>query len=254
MPLTREPLAGATPPVRTLLVRGMLAGVAAGLAAFVFAYVVGEPGIDASIAVEEAAAGGHSHGAEELVSRGVQSTVGLLVGMLIYAVALGGILGLVYAATRGRLGPNRPRTAAAVLTLVGFVAVVLVPFLKYPANPPGASDGGSIGQRTGLYLVMLLFSVLVAVLASGLARTLAARVGTWTAAVAGVAAYLLVVAVGGALLPTVDEIPAGFPAAVLYDFRLASLGTQAMLWAVLGLVFGALVESATRQRSVPVLT
>ena len=134
------------------------------------------------------------------------------------------------------------------------MAVVLVPFLKYPANPPGASDGGSIGQRTGLYLVMLLFSVLVAVLASGLARTLAARVGTWTAAVAGVAAYLLVVAVGGALLPTVDEIPAGFPAAVLYDFRLASLGTQAMLWAVLGLVFGALVESGTRQRSVPVLT
>ena len=252
MPLSPAPaLTVNSPPVRTLLVRGMLAGVAAGLAAAVFAYVVGEQGIDASIAVEEAAAGGHSHGGEELVSRGVQSTVGLLAGVLIYAVALGGILALVHAATRGRLGPARPRTAAAVLALAGFVVVVLVPFLKYPANPPGASDGGSIGQRTGLYLVMLLLSVLVAVLASALARTLAARTGTWTAVVAGVAVYLLVMAVCGSLLPVIDELPAIFPAAVLYDFRLASLGTQAVLWAVLGLVFGALIETGARRRSVP---
>lgn len=249
MPLSRKSPATTTPTVRTLLVRGMLAGVAAGVAAFVFASVIAEPGIDASITLEEAAAGGHSHGAVELVSRSVQSTVGLLVGVLIWAVALGGILGLVYAAARGRLGPARPRAAAAVLALVGFVVVVLVPFLKYPANPPGASDGGSIGQRTGLYLLMLLFSVLVAVLASGLARTLAARLGTWNAAAAGVATYLVVVTVGGAALPAVNELPAGFPADVLYDFRLAAFGMQAVLWAVLGLVFGALVESGTRQRS-----
>jgi hypothetical protein len=94
-------------------------------------------------------------------------------------------------------------------------------------------------------------SVLVAVLASALARTLAARLGTWTAVVAGVAVYLLVMAVGGSLLPAVDEVPTGFPATVLYDFRLASLGIQAVLWAVLGLVFGALIEIGARRRPVP---
>jgi predicted cobalt transporter CbtA len=162
-------------------------------------------------------------------------------------VAIGGILALVYAATRGRVGPVRPRTAAGVLALVGFV-VILVPFLKYPANPPGTSDGGSIGQRTGVYLVMLLSSVLVAVLAAALARHLATRTGTWTATVVGVAAYLLVMVVIGALLPPVDETPADFPVTLLYEFRVASVGVHLVLWGVLGLVFGALVEPRRRQR------
>ena len=142
MPLTGSAV------VRSLLVRGMFAGLAAGLAAVVVAYLVGEPGVSGGIAVEEQ--GMHGHGGEELVSRGVQSTVGLLVGVLVYAVAIGGILALVYAATRGRVGPAGPRAAALVLAAVGFAVVVLVPFLKYPGNPPGSSDGGSIGQRTGL--------------------------------------------------------------------------------------------------------
>jgi predicted cobalt transporter CbtA len=248
VPLTAAP---ATPSVRTLLVRGMLAGVPAGLAAAVFAYLVGEPALDGGIAFERAGAKAHVHAVEahtELVSRGVQSTIGLLVALILYGVAIGGILALVYAATRGRVGPVRPRTAAGVLALVGFVVVILVPFLKYPANPPGTSDGGSIGQRTGVYLVMLLSSVLVAVLAAALARHLATRTGTWTATVVGVAAYLLVMVVIGALLPPVDETPADFPVTLLYEFRVASVGLHLVLWGVLGLVFGALVEPRRRQR------
>jgi hypothetical protein len=239
--------------VRALLVRGMLAGVAAALAAFAFAFVFGEPGIEAGIAFEEGAAHGHAggaahtHGGEALVGRGVQSTAGLLVGLLVYGVAVGGILALVHAATRGRVGPARPRAAALVLAAAGFVSVVLVPFLKYPGNPPGSTDGGSIGQRTGLYLVMLLFSVLLAVLATGVGRSLAPRWGTWTATVTGVAVYLLAALALGMLLPAVDETPADFPAAALYEFRLAALGVQVVLWSVLGLVFGALVERGARR-------
>lgn len=242
------PLSGGSTVVRSLLVRGMLAGLAAGLVAFVFAYVLGEPAVNGGIAFEEQLAA-HEHGeaGEALVSRGIQSTVGLLTGVLIYAVAIGGILALVYAATRGRFGPARPRAAALVLAAMGFVAVILVPFLKYPGNPPASSDDGSIGQRTGLYLVMVLFSVLVAVLATALGRALAARLGTWNATLAAVGAYLLVVLIGGALLPVVDETPADFPATVLYDFRIASLGLHFVLWAALGLVFGALVERGVRR-------
>ncbi len=243
------PLSGGGTVVRSLLVRGMLAGLAAGLAAFVFAYVFGEPAVNGGIAFEEQLAAAHEHGegGEALVSRGIQSTIGLLTGVLVYAVAVGGILALVYAATRGRFGPARPRAAALVLAAMGFVAVILVPFLKYPGNPPASSDDGSIGQRTGLYLVMVLFSVLVAVLATALGRALAARLGTWNATLAAVGAYLLVVLIGGALLPVVDETPADFPATVLYDFRIASLGLHFVLWAALGLVFGALVERGVRR-------
>ena len=40
--------------VRNLLVRGMLAGLAAGLLALVVAYFLGEPRVDQAIAFEEA--------------------------------------------------------------------------------------------------------------------------------------------------------------------------------------------------------
>ena len=49
--------------VRDLLVRGLLAGLLAGVVAFVVAYVVGEPSVNAAIAVEDtgSTADGHDH-------------------------------------------------------------------------------------------------------------------------------------------------------------------------------------------------
>ena len=64
--------------VRTLLVRGMLAGLGAGVLAFVVAFLIGEGSVDAAIAFEESTSHDHGHhGGEELVSRTVQSTAGL---------------------------------------------------------------------------------------------------------------------------------------------------------------------------------
>jgi predicted cobalt transporter CbtA len=34
----------------------------------------------------------------------------------------------------------------------------------------------------------------------------------------------------------------GFPADVLVDFRVSSLGTQLIMWAAIGLIFGPLAE------------
>jgi hypothetical protein len=59
----------------------------------------------------------------------------------------------------------------------------------------------------------------------------------------------VVVAVAGWLLPAVDEVPADFPATVLWRFRLASAGMQAVLWATFGLLFGALCERRLRRQA-----
>ena len=76
---------------------------------------------------------------------------------------------------------------------------------------------------------------------------LAAIAGVRLRAVAGTAAglglYLLVVLVAGIAMPGVNEVPADFPATTLWDFRVASLGMQLVLWAALGAVFAA---TATR--------
>jgi len=235
--------------MRSLLVRGMLAGLVAGVLTFVFAFFVGEPALDGGIAYEDAvsAATGHSHEGEPLVSRGAQSTIGLLVALLIYGVAIGGIFSLVYAGVYGRIVRLSPRATAALLAAVGYVVVILVPFLKYPSNPPASSLDETIGIRTGTYVILVALSVAAAVAAVALGQRLVARFGTWNGVLLAAAAYIVVMAVVGALMPVIAETPTDFPAVVLYDFRLATLGLQLVLWAAIGLVFGALVERRSQR-------
>src|SRR3954451_7626399 len=99
--------------VRGLLIHGMLAGLAAGVLMFVFAQVFGEPAVDKAIAFEEP----HSppSGEAPLVSRSLQSTLGLLTGTVVYGVAMGGVFALVFAAVQGRVGRARPRPTAVTL-------------------------------------------------------------------------------------------------------------------------------------------
>jgi hypothetical protein len=242
--------------VRSLLVRGMIAGLVAAVVAFVFARLVGEPALDGGIAYEDALAEAAGEtGGVEMVSRGVQSSVGLAVAFLIYGVALGGILALVHAAAQGRLGGLGTRGTAVVVALVGFVSAVLVPFLKYPANPPASSIDDTIGERTGLYVVLVALSLVLAAAAAVAARRLSTRLGWWNAVLVAAGGYVVLVGLVAVLLPTIAETPADFPAAVLYDFRVASLGGHAVLWTVLALVFADLADrSASRRRSVGTAT
>ena len=57
-----------------------------------------------------------------------------------------------------------------------------------------------------------------------------------------IGAYVVVIAVMQRLLPPINEVPNDFPATVLWNFRVASIGMQALLWAVIGLGFGALAK------------
>ncbi|HEV7452379.1 MAG TPA: CbtA family protein [Pseudonocardiaceae bacterium] len=96
--------------MRTLLVRGMLSGLVAGLLALVFAYIFGEPPVSSAIDLESAAQAATSETPEpELVSRTVQSTIGLATAILTYAVAFGGLFSLAFAVAYGRIGRLTPR-------------------------------------------------------------------------------------------------------------------------------------------------
>ncbi|MBP2325434.1 putative cobalt transporter CbtA [Kibdelosporangium banguiense] len=231
-----------------LLVRGMLAGLLAAVFAFAFASVFGEPQVDNAIAVEESAAP-HEHGAseEELVSRGTQSTVGLATAVGAYGLAFGGMFALAFAFAYGRIGNLSARATAGVLAVGAFLVVFLVPYLKYPANPPAVGNPDTINERTTLYFVTVLISLVVAVLAIVLARRLTDRLGSWNAILLGALGYVVVMAVVALLLPRINEVPEGFPASLLWNFRLASLGTQLVLWTAIGLIFGVFTERRVRR-------
>ncbi|MFD9459370.1 CbtA family protein [Streptomyces sp. NPDC060027] len=244
--------------VRNLLVRGMLAGLAAGLLALVVAYFLGEPSVDSAIGFEEAHASGHDHEVE-LVSRSLQSTAGLATGVLFYGIAFGGIAALGFCFALGRVGRFSPRATALLLSGSALLAVYVVPFLKYPANPPSVGDPDTIGKRTTLYFLMMVLSVLLAIGAVILGKRLAPRLGTWYATIAAVAAFAVVIGLAYAFLPTINEVPEHFPATLLWRFRISALAIQATLWTGFGLVFGELAErmlnpkpaAAPSGRSVP---
>ncbi|MBB6253789.1 CbtA family protein [Nitrospirillum iridis] len=261
-----------------LLARGMLIGILAGVFAFGVATLIGEPSVDRAIAFESAHGhdhpeggrqdetvphehaapehagpdvGHHHHHAaeagdeeEELFSRATQGGWGLLTGLVVYGAAVGGLFALTYAYAQGRMGALGPRGLAATLAVLGFLAIVLVPGFKYPANPPAVGDPDTIRQRTALFFILLILSVAAMGGAVVCARRLAGRWGGWNAGLAGGALFLAVMVAAGFVLPTVDEVPVTFPAQLLWQFRLASWGIQAALWAALGLGFGGLCQAA----------
>ena len=246
--------------VGVLLLRGMLVGVLAGFVCFAFLKVVGEPSLDRAIAFESAtshsapydhahdaataadhhhdAADHHDHSAdEELVSRGVQSGLGLFIGVVVYSAAFGGLFALAFAFAYGRIDLDARGTAALLATLA-FVALYLVPGLKYPANPPSVGAAETIGTRTALYFAMMVVSLAAMIAAALLRKLLVERLARWNATIVASFAYLAVVAVAAAILPVVDEVSQDFPASVLWQFRVASLGGQLSMWATIGLAFG----------------
>jgi len=224
---------------RSLLVRGMLVGLAAGVLAFAFAYVFGEPQVQRAIDFEETL-GGHG---PEVVSRGVQRTLGLLTGTVVMGVALGGLFSLAFAWAYGRIGALNARATSALLAAAAFLTITLIPFTKYPANPPTVGNPDTIDKRTMLFLAMIAITVLAAIAAARIRRDLLARASGWNATLLAVAAFIAVIAAAQLILPPVHETPPGFPADVLYRFRLASLGINLTLWTTIGLGFG---EAAAR--------
>lgn len=235
--------------VGALLLRGMLVGAVAGLLAFGFARFIGEPQIDRAIAFETQLDQAKGEAPEPmLVSREVQSGLGLFTGIVVYGVAIGGIFALVFAFAAGRVGRLDARVLALLLALAGFVAIVLVPEFKYPANPPAVGEAETIRWRTGLYFTMLAVSVAAMTGAVAIGRHLVLRHGLWTAALSAAAAFIAAILLAQLLLPDINEVPVHFPAVVLWRFRIAALGTQLVMWMSLGLIFGWLTERALRQR------
>jgi uncharacterized membrane protein YidH (DUF202 family) len=219
--------------LRTLLICGLLAGIAGGLLATGFAEIAGEPAVNKAIAFEEQRdkAEGVAPG-PELVPRDIQRSFGLL--------ALGGLFALVFAFVYGRVGKASPARTSLWLAAGAFVTVFLVPFVKYPSNPPSIGNPDTIDRRTALYLTMVAISLLAAVAAARLRVALARRMSGGHATLLAIAAYLVVVIVAGLALPGIHEVPKGFPATTLFNFREASVGIQLVLWTTVGLIFAVL--------------
>lgn len=263
--------------VKALILRGAGVGALGGLVAFIFARIFAEPLIQQAIDFEGArdeasealaVAAGIAPEAEghEMFSRAIQGTLGLGVGLVLFGLAIGCFFGVAYCLAYGRTGTVSAASLSHRVALAGFLALFLVPFLKYPANPPAIGNPDTIAQRAGLYGVMIVGCVLFGLAALWLGQRLQPRLGALGATVVACAAFVVAIGVVMALLPELGSLTPnagnagsqltetpqpladasgaivfpGFDPDLLYRFRLYSVGAQVLLWAVIGLAFGPL--------------
>lgn len=227
--------------VSAYLRRGLAAGLLAGLLAGLFAFFVGEPMLDRAIALEVASSGAHH---EDVFSRSTQKA-GLFFATGLFGVTVGGVFGISYAFFRERLSASSDLKRSTYLAGAIFAGAFLIPFLKYPANPPSVGDPATIRERTAAYFTLVALSLLAILLAWLAARTLKKRGIARRRLMVG-AALVVVIGVLFLVLPAAPSAD-GFPSGLLWAFRLSSFGTQVIFWAGLGVLFGLLCERANRK-------
>jgi predicted cobalt transporter CbtA len=241
-------------PARPLavIVAAVLAGVVAGLVASVLLTFTAEPVIDRAVALENhrhAVAAPNEATEPELVSRSAQKGAGRFAAYGLAGGAYGVLFGIAFLALRRRR-PGADHTGAfgrAVLAgalMAG--ALTVMPFLKYPPNPPGVGDPATLAERQWKYLALIFLSLIVLAGAARLSGRLRGR--GWLDDQRLVAVAVAVVVPLGlvcAALPPFSD-PVDVPANLLWRFRIASLGGNLLLWGVLTVGFGA--AAARRER------
>ena len=176
-----------------IILRGALSGFIAGVLGFTFARIFAEPVINKAIAYEsgrdsilaalnKAAGRPVAPDGPEIFSRTIQSTIGIATGIIAFSAAMGALVAVAYLVLHGRFG-IRPRNLAWMIAGFGFLGVYLLPFVKYPANPPAIGHTFTITTRGQLYLTMVASSLILLGLAVFLARRLTPRFGVLGAAV-----------------------------------------------------------------------
>jgi hypothetical protein len=196
--------------------RGALSGFSAGVLGFVFARIFAEPFINKSIAYEsgrddalaalnKAAGRVVAPDGPEIFSRHIQSTIGIFSGIAAFSTAMGALIAVAYVTMHGRF-KVRPSHLVWMIAAFGFLGVYLLPFVKYPANPPAIGHTFTIRTRGELYLTMVVGSLVLLGLAVILTRKLMPRFGLFRAVIISAVAFFVLYGLLIGLLPSLGDL------------------------------------------------
>jgi hypothetical protein len=218
-----------------IILRGALSGAIAGILGFIFARIFAEPIINKAIDYEsgrdvvlaglnKAAGRVVAPDGPEIFSRSIQSTIGVATGIIAFSAAMGALIAVAYLVLHGRFR-IRPRNLVWLIAGFGFLGVYLLPFVKYPANPPAIGHTFTISTRGDLYLSLVACSLILLGLAVYLARKLAPRFGWVTAVVLSAVAFFVVYGVIIGVLPSLGNLPANVAATDQFGYARAATET-----------------------------
>ena len=222
----------------TFVLISIFSGAIAGVVLACMNLVFVEPFIDKAIGIETAnvVASGENVDMDEQNSFRVWQKAGSVIAGSILGTAFGSLLGIVYAFSRKAIPFSSDRKRAVFLSLTMCLVLFVVPFLKYPGNPPAVGDPETILVRESLYLGFLGVSAISA-LCLGILFHRLRQIPHISIIIPLV--YAAIVSSAFVLFPpNPDRI--SIPMDLVNSFRIASGLTMVGFWIVLGIIFGLL--------------
>src|SRR5215472_5140341 len=160
----------------------------------------------------------------------------------------GGLMGVMYIFARKYLPFSDDRKKAILLAALMYLAFYLVPFSKYPANPPSVGATNTIGLRDHLYTTYQIASVSIALL-MGVLFFKFRRVNKIGLIIPAI--YILsITSMYFIWPPNPDKIIT--PMFVVNTFRALTGATMAMFFILIGVFFGLLWNKLKPYESVKV--
>lgn len=231
-----------------LIIIILVSGASAGLVYGTVGILLAGPYLEAAIEVENSAMFAAGEAEDTVEFRAAYESYrdwqrgGHLVAGIVLGASLGSLFGVVYMMSHASLPGRSHVTKALAVAGVMWVALYVVPFVKYPPSPPAVGDPDTIVVRTALFLVLVAASGLAALgfakMSLYLART--RRLGARQSVSAGVVCYAAFAAVLLVAMPSNPDPAPDIDPALLDGFRVASAAGAASFWASAGVILGAL--------------
>ena len=158
---------------------------------------------------------------------------GQILAGTILGISMGALFGIVYVLSRKTLPQGSDVKKSIILAGIMWFTIFIIPFLKYPANPPTVGETETVVLRSILYLSFIAISGFSAVAFYQVYKRLPSKKFI---AFAGYGVFIVIVFF---LMPSnPDEITA--PMDLVNGFRGMSVVAVSVFWVSLGVIFGGL--------------
>ena len=220
--------------IAIVLVSGALAGLVHGTVNF----TIVEPYLDQAIGLENESlfASGEAEDTlefwAEYESYRIWQKSGQILAGVILGLAMGSLFGIVYALSRNSLPGKNDVTKSVILAGIMWLTIYIIPFLKYPANPPTVGDGETVMLRAILYVSFIALSGIGVVIFYKLSQKLQNNKKYF-----GLFGYVIFIIILFLVMPeNPDEVTA--PMNLVNEFRFMSVLGVSSFWLSGGLSLG----------------
>ena len=220
--------------ISIVLISGGLAGLVHGTINF----AIVEPYLDQAIGLENESlfASGEAEDTlefwAEYESYRIWQKSGQVLAGIILGLAMGSLFGIVFALSKNSLPGKTDISKSIILSGMMWLVLFIIPFLKYPANPPTVGETETVLLRTILYVSFMIISGIGFVIFYKISLKLKNNKKYF-----GILGYLGLLITAYVLMPeNPDKITA--PMNLVNEFRFVSILGVSSFWGSVGIILG----------------